>query len=169
RLLDVFTLGYPNEEVRMGFLRCLMPDYVETDTLRGNFLVTSFVEELMEQDIEACMVRLQTFFATIPNTLQNKTEKHFRTALYILFSLMGQYVEAEVNTSMGRIDMVLQLTDAIYIFEFKVDKSAQVAMEQIAERNYAQRYQLDERALYQIGVNISTQTRTLEEWTIVKR
>ncbi|MGL4519976.1 MAG: ATP-binding protein [Phocaeicola sp.] len=169
RVLDVFTLGYPNEEVRMGFLRCLMPDYVETDTLRGNFLVTSFVEELMEQDIEACMVRLQTFFATIPNTLQNKTEKHFQTALYILFSLMGQYVEAEVNTSMGRIDMVLQLTDAIYIFEFKVDKSAQVAMEQIAERNYAQRYQLDERALYQIGANISTQTRTLDEWTIVKR
>lgn len=166
-LFNSYTLGYPNQEVRMGFLRCLIPDYVQTDTMNGNFLIISFLKDLMAHDIEQCMVRLQTFFADIPYTLHNKSEKHYQTALYILFKLMGQYVEAEVNTPTGRIDAVLQLSDAIYLFEFKVDKSAQEALEQIDSKQYTLKYTMDERPVHKIGVNFSTVTRTPIEWIIV--
>ncbi|MGL4520390.1 MAG: ATP-binding protein [Phocaeicola sp.] len=167
-LLNTYTLGYPNQEVRMGFLHCLIPDYVHTDTIQGNFMVVSFLQNLMEHQLEECMVRLQSFFADIPNTLHNKNEKHYQTALYILFKLMGQYVEAEVSTAIGRIDAVLQLADAIYLFEFKVDKSAQEALEQIDSKQYGLKYAMDGRPIYKIGVNFSTETRTLSEWIIVE-
>lgn len=167
-LFDTYTLGYPNQEVRMGFLRCLLPHYVHPDSIAGGFMVVSFLQELMDHKLEACMVRLQTFFADIPYTLYNKNEKHYQTALYILFRLMGQYVEAEVATPTGRIDAVLQLKDAIYLFEFKVDKSAQEALEQIDSKEYTLKYKLDKRPIYKVGVNFSTTTRTPNEWVIVK-
>lgn len=167
-LFNTYTLGYPNQEVRIGFLRCLLPDYVHPNTITGGSMVVGFLQDLMDHKLEECMVRLQTFFADIPYTLYNKSKKHYQTALYILFRLMGQYVEVEVATHTGRIDAVLQLKDAIYLFEFKVDKSAQEALEQINSKQYALKYSLDQRPLYKIGVNFSTTTRTPNEWIIVE-
>ena len=164
--LDTYTLGYPNQEVRIGFLRCLVPDYVEVDTVNGSFLVINFIKDLISHNLEQCMLRLQTFFADIPYTLHNKKEKHYQTALYILFKLMGQYVEAEVATPIGCIDAVLQFQNAIYLFEFKVDKSAQEALDQINSKQYTLKYSMDSRPVYKIGVNFSTDTRTISEWII---
>lgn len=167
KALGLYTLGYPNEEVRIGFLECLIPDYLAVDTLSGSFAVTNFVQDLLAGDLEQCMVRLQAFFANIPHTLHNKGEKHYQTALYILFQLMGQYVEAEVATPIGRVDTVLKTADGIYVFEFKVDKSAQEALDQIESKQYALPYAMDHRPLYKIGVNFSTATRMPDEWKIV--
>lgn len=166
-MFETYTLGYPNEEVRVGFLECLVPDYIHVDKMYSDFIIVNFLENLMAHDVEQCMLRLQTFFANIPNTLHNKTEKHYQTALYILFKLMGQYIDVEVSTPIGRIDMVMQLKDAIYVFEFKVDKSAQEALEQIDTKQYTLKYAMDGRPVTKIGVNFSTATHTPDEWVIV--
>ncbi|MGL4518308.1 MAG: ATP-binding protein [Phocaeicola sp.] len=161
-----YKLGYPNEEVRMGFLSCLLPDYVQVDTLTGNSFIMKFIQDLMNGDLEGCLTRMQTFFAEIPYVLENKSEKHYQTIFYILFKLMGQFVEAEVYTATGRIDAMLALADAIYLFEFKVDQSAQIALEQIESKGYAMKYQLDGRPIYKIGINFSSEQRTLSEWVV---
>ncbi|MGL4520404.1 MAG: ATP-binding protein [Phocaeicola sp.] len=165
-LFNSFVLGYPNSEVRTGFLSCLLPDYAHIDSLTGNGFMMQFLEDLMEQNIEGCLLRMQTFFAEIPYVLENKSEKHYQTMFYLLFRLMGQFVEAEVYTATGRIDAMLALKDGIYLFEFKVDQSAQVALDQIEAKNYAMKYQLDGRPIYKIGVNFSSKERTLTEWIV---
>ncbi|MGL4853543.1 MAG: ATP-binding protein [Phocaeicola sp.] len=165
-LFNSYVLGYPNSEVRNGFLSCLLPDYAHVDSLTGNGFMMQFLKDLMSQDIEGCLQRMQTFFAEIPYVLENKSEKHYQTIFYLLFKLMGQFVEAEVYTATGRIDAMLQLKEGIYLFEFKVDQSAQVALEQIEAKNYALKYQLDGRPIYKIGVNFSSKERTLTEWII---
>ncbi|MGL5957678.1 MAG: PD-(D/E)XK nuclease domain-containing protein [Phocaeicola sp.] len=159
-------MQYTNSEVRNRFLSCLLPDYAHVDSLTGNGFMMQFLKDLMNQDIEGCLQRMQTFFAEIPYTLENKSEKHYQTIFYLLFKLMGQFIEAEVYTATGRIDAMLQLKEGIYLFEFKVDQSAQVALEQIEAKNYAMKYQLDGRPIYKIGVNFSSKERTITEWII---
>ena len=165
-LFDTYTLGYPNQEVRIGFLECLVPNYVHVDRMHSDFLVIDFLKDLMANNIEQCLTRMQTFFADIPYVLENKSEKHYQTIFYILFKLMGQYVDVEIYTDTGRIDAMIALKEGIYLFEFKLDQSAAAALEQIESKEYAIKYQLDSRPLYKIGVNFSSEKRTLTEWIV---
>ncbi|MGL4520494.1 MAG: ATP-binding protein [Phocaeicola sp.] len=165
-LFDTYTLGYPNQEVRIGFLECLVPNYVHVDRMHSDFLVIDFLKDLMANNIEQCLTRMQTFFADIPYVLENKSEKHYQTIFYILFKLMGQYVDVEIYTATGRIDAMIALKEGIYLFEFKLDQSAAAALEQIESKEYAIKYQLDSRPLYKIGVNFSSEKRTLTEWIV---
>ena len=83
----------------------------------------SFVRDLMKGDIEQCLLRTCSFFSSIPYDLENNQEKHYQTIFYLLFRLMGQYVDVEVKNAIGRADVVIKMPDAIYVFEFKVDNS----------------------------------------------
>ena len=85
----------------------------------------------------SCLERTRSFFASIPNDLENKTEKHYQTIFYLLFRLMGQYVESEVKSSVGRADVVVQLQDVVYVFEFKYDGTPEEALAQIDSKQYA--------------------------------
>ncbi|MBP3473099.1 MAG: PD-(D/E)XK nuclease domain-containing protein, partial [Paraprevotella sp.] len=115
---------------------------------------------------ESCLQRTQAFFASIPNDLKNKTEKHYQTIFYLLFRLMGQYVDTEVKSAVGRADVVMKLTDAIYVFEFKYDGTPEEALAQIESKQYAIPYQSDGRPIYKIGVNFDSATRTIGGWKI---
>ena len=100
--------------------------------------------------------------------MNNKEEKHYQTIFYLLFRLMGQYVDAEVKSAVGRADVVIKMQDAIYVFEFKVDGTPEEALAQINSKQYAIPYQADYRKVIKVGVNFDSSTRTIGEWIIEK-
>ena len=165
---QIYTLAYPNKEVRKGFIENLLPTYVHRARENNTFYVVSFIRDLRKGDIESCLERTRSFFASIPHDLENKTEKHYQTIFYLLFRLMGQYVDVEVQSAIGRADVVLKLSDAIYVFEFKFDGTPEEALAQIESKNYAIPFQSDGRRIVKIGVNFDSATRTIGEWKIVE-
>ena len=165
---QIYTLAYPNKEVRKGFIENLLPTYVHRARENNTFYVVSFIRDLRKGDIESCLERTRSFFASIPHDLENKTEKHYQTIFYLLFRLMGQYVDVEVQSAIGRADVVLKLSDAIYVFEFKFDGTPEEALAQIDSKQYAIPYQADGRRIVKIGVNFDSATRTIGEWKIVE-
>lgn len=165
-LFKTYTLSYPNSEVRYGFTAALLPNYVHRFPRENTFYIVSFLRDLMKGDIESCLQRTQAFFASIPNDLENKTEKHYQTIFYLLFRLMGQYVDTEVKSAVGRADVVMKLADAIYVFEFKYDGTPEEALAQIESKQYAIPYRSDGRPIYKIGVNFDSATRTIGDWKI---
>ena len=105
------------------------------------------------------MERLQSFLAGCPYELARDIELHYQNVLFIVFRLVGLYTEVEYRTSRGRIDLVLQTADYIYVMEFKLDGSAEEALNQIEDRQYALPFASDPRRLFKIGVNFSSRTR----------
>ena len=162
--MQLYTLGYPNKEVKIGFTRGLLGEYPsKTGTASG--FVAHFYAAMDSQDIDLAMEKLQAYLAGIPNDLENKTEKHYQTIIYLIFSLLGFYIHTEVKSAIGRADAVCHTDNCIYVFEFKVDGSAEEALKQIDEKGYMLPYKLEEgKNLVKVGVNISSQTRTVEKW-----
>ena len=167
-LFRLYKLAYPNSEVRYGFTESLLPSYVHRFPRENTFYVVSFLRDLMKGDVDSCLERTRSFFASIPNDLDNKTEKHYQTIFYLLFRLMGQYVESEVKSSVGRADVVVKLQDAVYVFEFKYDGIPEEALAQIDREQYAISYRADGRRVVKIGVNFDSATRTIGGWKIAK-
>lgn len=163
---QVYQLAYPNEEVRKGFIESLLPAYIELPGQNSTFYVVSFIRDLRKGDIESCLERTRSFFASIPNDLENKTEKHYQTIFYLLFRLMGMYVESEVKSAVGRADVVIKMKDAIYVLEFKYNSTAREALAQIDSRQYAIPYQKDGRRIVKVGINFDSSTRTIGDWVI---
>lgn len=163
---QIYRLAYPNKEVRKGFIESLLPAYLHLPGPSNTFYVVSFIRDLRKGDIESCLERTRSFFASIPNDLDNKTEKHYQTIFYLLFRLMGQYVDAEVKSAVGRADVVVRMTDTIYIFEFKYDGTPEEALAQIDSRQYAVPYQADGRTIVKVGVNFDSTTRTIGDWKV---
>ena len=119
-------------------------------------------------DYESFFRRLQSFFADTPYELIRDQELHYQNVLFIVFKLIGFYVKAEYRTSEGRIDLVLQTDKFIYVMEFKLDGTAEEALQQINEKHYAQPFEADERKLFKIGVNFSAAIRNIEKWLVVE-
>ena len=109
---------------------------------------------------------LSSLFAGTPYQIQGNAEKDFQYAIYIIMELLGIYIDAERQTSNGRIDLLIRTDKFIYVIELKVDSSAEEALRQIGEKGYAKPFASDSRRLYRIGVNFSTSTRRIEEWKI---
>lgn len=164
---QIYRLAYPNGEVRKGFIESLLPAYVHLPGQNNTFYVVSFIRDLLKGDIESCLERTRSFFASIPYDLENNQEKHYQTIFYLLFRLMGQYVDAEVKSAIGRADVVVKLKDAIYVFEFKVDGTPEEALEQINSKQYAIPYQADSRPVIKVGVNFNSATRTIGDWKVI--
>ena len=164
-----YTLGYPNKEVREGFLKGLLANYKSAEGMSASF-VLRFNKALKNGDIENALERLQSFMAGIPYDLENKTEKHYQTIIYLVFSLLGYYTQAEVKSAVGRADAVCRTKDSVYVFEFKVDGSAEDALRQIDEKGYLIPYRLEgeTKRLVKVGVSISTTTRTVDSWKVVE-
>ena len=162
----IYNLAYPNGEVRQGFVESLLPAYVHLPGENSTFYVVSFIRDLRKGDIESCLERTRSFFASIPNDLENKTEKHYQTIFYLLFRLMGQYVDAEVKSAVGRADVVVRMKDAIYVFEFKFDGTPEEALAQIDSKQYAIPYQAEGRKVVKVGVNFDSATRTIGGWVV---
>ena len=161
---DVYTLSYPNSEVRISMLEVMMPSWVGCSTDDGKLNMQKFYFALKDGSFDEAFELLREFFLQIPNVLNNKNEKHFQTVIYVLFRWLGFYTQAEVNTAKGRLDCILFSPKYIFIIEFKVDESAEKALVQIDEKGYAEPYMSDGRPIVKIGVNFSSKERTIEGW-----
>lgn len=160
----IYKLGFPNREVEEGFVRFLLPFYTKIDKIEAPFQIQNFVREIERGNYDAFFRRLQSFFADTPYELVRDLELHFQNVLFIVFKLLGFYVNAEYQTSQGRIDLVLKTDKYIYVMEFKLEGTAEEALQQINEKHYATPFEADGRQLFKIGVNFSMQTRNIEKW-----
>ena len=163
---ELYRLGFPNREVKQGFLKYLMPYYANTVRGKSGFEISRLVRSLREGDIEGFMERLQSFLSACPYELEPEQERHFQSVMFILTALCGYYVEIEEHTNKGRMDMTVKTKDYIYIFEFKFNKSAEEALAQIDEKGYAERFQSDGRSIVKVGVNFSTACRNIDRWIV---
>ena len=166
RRFRLYRLGFPNREVEEGFIRFLLPFYASVDKMESPFQIKKFVDEVMAGDYDAFFRRLSSFFADVPYELASDLERHYQNVLFIVFKLIGFYVEAEYRTSDGRIDLVLKTDRFIYVMEFKLDGTAEEALRQINEKQYARPFEADGRKLFKIGINFSKETRTIERWIV---
>jgi hypothetical protein len=168
---DAFVLGFPNEEVKYGFLKELLPAFVQDPIQTGIFSVIEFTQQIENSDIEGFMTSLKTFFSAIPYDAikqENRDEQYYQHVFYLLFTLMGQFVETEVKNNKGRADAVVKTADTIYVFEFKMDDkaTAEDALKQINSNDYAIPYIADGRKIVKIGVEFSHTERGLKRWLI---
>ena len=164
--LQEYTLGYPNKEVEQSFLEFLLPRYVHTIDDKSASYLSKFIKDLRAGRIEDFLEKMKVFFAGIPYDIIKDTENYYQTILFLICRLVGFYSQAEYRTSRGRMDMVIKTKDYIYVFEFKFDKSAKEALEQIDSKDYPLAFQQDERKLYKVGVNFSSQTKNIDEYII---
>ena len=161
-----YTLGFPNEEVKYGFLNFVSPFYTPIAQTDTSFYIGKFIRELESGDVDAFLTRLRCFFAGIPYDLNDRTERHYQTVFYLVFQLMGQFTETEVRSARGRADAVVKTPDYIYVFEFKLNDSAEAALRQIDEKGYLLPYQADGRKVVKVGVAFEKEERNIGEWVI---
>lgn len=169
REVNSYLLKYPNEEVKNAFLASLVP-FVFPENKYSFLDINQFYFDLRAGNIESVMLRLKSLFAHVPYATKNSdaiTEQNFQNVIYLVFLLLGQFVEVEHHYSSGRADCVVQNANYVYLFEFKRDKTAEEAFQQIEEKQYAAPFASDKRTLLKIGASFSTEERTLVEWKIV--
>jgi hypothetical protein len=174
-MLRSYTLGIPNNEVRVGLAECLLPVLVggNGDTIKG--FQRDFCRALINDNLEVALTSMRSYFAAIPypeggkEILENEesAEWHYSRIFYLLFSFMNYTLRTEVKSARGRADMVMYTAHTIYVFEFKVNHSANEALKQIDEKGYMVPYEADARKLVKCGVEFSSKLRTLKEWKIV--
>jgi hypothetical protein len=164
-----FILGFPNEEVKYGFLKELLPAYAPQYAASQKFSAAQFVTRLRSGDIDGFMNNLRAFYASISyDKMKNETkdEQYYQFIFYLLVTLMGQFVQTEVKTSAGRADAVIKTADTIYVFEFKMENNgaAEEALEQIDSKGYPVPFSADGRKLVKIGAEFSEKECGLIRW-----
>ena len=162
----MYRLGFPNREVEEGFVRFLLPFYANVNKVESPFEIQKFVREVRSGDYDSFFRRLQSFFADTTYEVIREQELHYENVLFIVFKLVGFYTQVEYHTSKGRIDLVLQTDKFIYVIEFKLDGTAEEALQQINDKHYALPFASDRRKLFKIGVNFSAETRNIEKWIV---
>ena len=162
-----YRLGFPNDEVKNGFLNFIYSDYVPVNPAEDSTKVSQLSRALKAGKPELFMEILEALFANTTYQIQVNAEKDFQYAMYIIIELLGEYVQAERSTSNGRIDLLLQTKDYIYIIELKIDNTADAALQQIEKKGYDRPFVNDSRKLFKIGVSFSTENRRIEEWKVI--
>ena len=162
----MYRLGFPNREVEEGVVRFLLPFYANVNKVESPFEIQKFVREVRSGDYDSFFRRLQSFFADTTYEVIREQELHYENVLFIVFKLVGFYTQVEYHTSKGRIDLVLQTDKLIYVMEFKLDGTAEEALQQINDKHYALPFASDRRKLFKIGVNFSAETRNIEKWIV---
>ena len=173
-IFDTYTLGIPNKEVKVGLTENLLPTYTRQDDSENSSLIRNFSKAILNEDMDTALKVLRAYLAGIPypeggkEILEDmeKCEYYYETIFYLIFSFMNRHVQTQVKTCRGRADMVMYTAKAIYVFELKMNKTAQEALNQIDEKGYMIPYTADGRKLVKCGISFSTKTRTIEEWMI---
>ena len=175
RYSDTYILAIPNQEVRIGFIRGLMPTYIGLDS--GNAQIgfaLKFWRALQKHDLEQALREMQAYLAGIPyvegfkKKLEGAANKEgfYEYTFYLIFSMLNVYVRTQVKVAGGRVDMIVLMPDTTYVLELKVDGTAQEALAQIHSKSYALPYQTDGRRVVKAGISFSSDTRTVRDWVI---
>ena len=162
----LYTLRFPNDEVKYGFLDFITPFYTSVGDEDNGFYIGKFVRELESGAVASFLTRLKAFFADFPYELNDKTERHYQVVFYLVFKQMGQFCDAEVRSARGCADAVVKTQDSIYIFEFKLNGSAEAALKQINDKGYLIPYMADNRKQIKVGVMFDASERNIGQWLI---
>ena len=167
RAMNSVILGYPNGEVRRGFLDNVLALSTNIRTGESSTLVLELAMAVQSGDIGGYLEKLRSFFADFPYELIKRNEAHYQDVIYCITKLLGFYVQAEYRTSSGRADMILGTKEAVYVFEFKLDAGAEAAMSQIDTKEYALPFAADGRRVVKVAVSFSSETRNIADWIVV--
>ncbi len=159
-------LKIPNEEVRKGLFKDLLSAYLKPKKGTVKTIMDGIVKGINSGDPEMMMKSLDAYFAGIPYDLKVENENNFHNIFYVLTTLIGLDAKAEVHTSNGRIDLLIETTKFIYIIELKYNSTPDDALRQIEEKGYTRRFAGDSRQLFKIGINFSSESRRIESWKI---
>jgi hypothetical protein len=164
----IFTLGFPNQEVRRGFADCLFKHVTarQVDARQSSSLQMAYYDFRETDDLTAFIEAIKTFYASIPYqwAQNNKNEHHYHALLYTLLVAFGADVRAEEPTAKGRSDLTLLMPKGIYVMEIKYNHTAQEALDQIDRKGYAEKYRLDGRPVTKVGIAISSEKRSITDW-----
>ncbi|UTC62825.1 ATP-binding protein [Treponema sp. OMZ 787] len=168
---NIYRLGFPNDEVRYGFLENLVPAYSSLRPYETASSVWEFTKDIRAGNIDGFMERMQAIIAGVPydNLPKDKfklREQNYQTAVYLIFKLMGQFVQTEIHCARGRADCIVHTKDTIYIFEFKLMSagSPEDAIAQIREKGYAEQFKSEGKNIIMIGSSFDEEERTIGEW-----
>ncbi len=169
---ETFLLDFPNNEVKAGFLSAVASNYLKPAEDTGT-LALQLSKALKTGDLETFRKLLTSFLASIPYSMRRKNdeaerERYFHYTFYLILRLMSIYtVYTEKEQSQGRVDCIVETDKYIYVFEFKLDGTAEAALKQIEDKGYARPYGADPRTLYRIGANFSSETGTIDDWQVI--
>ena len=163
---DEFDVEINEGEIKWDTFRSGGAGGQNVNKVESPFEIQKFVREVRSGDYNSFFRRLQSFFADTTYEVIRDQELHYENVLFIVFKLLGFYTKVEYHTSEGRIDLVLQTDKFIYIMEFKLNGTAEDALQQINDKNYALPFEMDGRKLFKIGVNFSAETRNIEKWIV---
>jgi hypothetical protein len=159
-----YFLDFPNKEVEAAFEAYLLNEYSGVKKENVEILATDIAGLLDAGEINEAMGKMKSFFDNIPCDIQIESEKYYQTIFFIIFRLIGLFIEAEARTSIGRIDAVAQTEKYVYIFEFKLNRSSAEALKQIHDREYYQKYLGSGREIILIGAKFSTKKHNIADW-----
>ena len=166
----LYTLGIPNKEIEVGLMRSLLPYYIKGIYVQqGNTTIAKMYLAIRKDDMDGALRLLQTFLETIPQCDNTNYEGHYQQMLFIIFSLFGMYVDVEVRTADGRVDIVMQSATRLYIIEVKINRSAASAIEQIEKKAYFKRFALLPLPRVLVGINFDCEKHTVTDWEIRER
>ena len=167
---QMFTLGFPNHEVRTGFADSLYQ--LVTDTTPGddgrNVFLDAYYDFRDYDDLPAFIDAIKTFFAGVPYQWErdNKNEHYYHALLYTLLTAFGTDIRAEEPMAKGSTDITLLMPKGIYVMELKYDRSAQEALDQVNEKGYAEKYRLDGRPVTKVGISFSSKDRNIPDFLV---
>lgn len=169
---NTFLLDFPNNEVKNGFLTMAASSYLKPEEETEGW-IRSVVVAMRKGDVKTLQTMFTSFLASIPYTIRRKEdererERYFQYTFYLIMRLISVYtVHIEKVQSQGRVDCIIETPGYVYIFEFKLDGSADEALLQIEEKGYAREYKSDSRVIYKIGASFSSETGTIEDWKVI--
>lgn len=167
---EIYTLGFPNNEVKKSYLEVLLDAVLEYPNEQGIVLVDEIRKALLVGNIDKLESILNSIFKSLPYELWQRENEHFYHAIiHLTFTLLGVYIQSEVQTSDGRMDALIRLKEYVYCIEFKLDQSADAAVQQIKEKGYLSPFAHEGKKLMAIGINFSSQKKKVEElkWELV--
>jgi hypothetical protein len=169
--MDTYLLDFPNNEVKNGFVTMIVADYLKSKTDAGSWVLEA-VNALRNADLEQFRKQLTSFLADIPYSMRRKEderekERYFHYTFYLLMRMVSCYtVYTEKQQSEGRVDCIIETPNYIYVFEFKLNGTADEAMKQIEDKGYVRPYEADKRKLFKVGVVFSSETGTISDFKV---
>ena len=165
-LTESYTLDIPNEEIRIGLMESLLPNYVYDRAGEWKPILGDMSLLIREDKIDDALKILQDFLASIPQCNNTNYEGHYQQMLYVIFTLLGYYVDVEVHTADGRIDVVMRTSNTLYLMELKINQSAETAQKQIDDKEYIKRFVHYKLPIVTVAINFSTEKHTITGWVI---
>ena len=168
KMSQLFTLDLPNKEIKVGLFESLLPYYLEgMYAEEGDVAIAQMSVLIRQSDMDGALRLLQEFLGTVPYCNNTNYEGHYQQVLFIIFTLLTHFVvDVEVHTPNGRVDVVMETEDTLYLIELKLNKSAQAAMQQINLKQYDQRFARCGKPIVKVGVNFDAKKGNIEDWII---